>query len=149
MKHLVFLLFFASYGTSFSQEKDTVLVFPELQFSDHLLQGYSNLEPKSSIRGMLGNKDTTVLGKINPLRYIAGGMLFVYQNVFSEQISANCTYEVSCSQMTKLSIEKFGLIKGSLIGLHQLSNCNPSIIKDHEAHMISAEGKVINSSSDE
>lgn len=82
--------------------------------------------------------------KINPMTYIAAGMLFFYQNIISEQISANCTYEMSCSEYTKKCIEKYGLIKGALIGLHQLSCCVPMIENDYCDHKISINGKIIN-----
>ena len=82
--------------------------------------------------------------KKNPINYLAGGLLFMYQNVFSAQISANCVYETSCSEYTKKSIQKHGLIKGSFIGMHQLSCCTPTIHKDYCEHSISENGKIIN-----
>ncbi len=82
--------------------------------------------------------------KRNPINYLAGSLLFMYQNVFSAQISANCVYETSCSEFTKKSIQKYGLIKGSFIGMHQLSCCTPTIHKDYCEHSISENGKIIN-----
>jgi putative component of membrane protein insertase Oxa1/YidC/SpoIIIJ protein YidD len=82
--------------------------------------------------------------KRNPINYLAGGLLFMYQNVFSAQISANCVYETSCSEYTKKAIQKYGLIKGSFIGMHQLSCCTPTIHKDYCEHSISENGKIIN-----
>ncbi len=81
---------------------------------------------------------------VNYLTYMAAGMLFIYQNVISEQISANCTYEISCSEYTKKCIEKYGIIKGTLIGLHQLSCCVPKIEDDYCAHKLSKNGKILN-----
>ncbi len=82
--------------------------------------------------------------KINPLTYVAAGLLFFYQNVLSEQISANCTYQMSCSEYTKKCIERYGIVKGTLIGLHQLSCCVPNISADHCEHKISENYKIIN-----
>jgi putative component of membrane protein insertase Oxa1/YidC/SpoIIIJ protein YidD len=82
--------------------------------------------------------------KYNPLFYFAASGMFIYQNLFSEQISANCSYEISCSEYTKRSIEKFGLIKGVFFGLHQLSSCIPGVQEQHAEYMISVNNKIIN-----
>ena len=67
----------------------------------------------------------------NPLSYAGAGLLFIYQNVFSEQIQADCTYMVSCSQYTKLCIERHGILKGTLMGFNQLSECFPAARYEH------------------
>jgi putative component of membrane protein insertase Oxa1/YidC/SpoIIIJ protein YidD len=101
------------------------------------LEDYKHKEPVK--RKILNLKNAKFITKINPLTYISVALIFVYQNVFSEQISATCTYEVSCSEFTKKSIEKHGLIKGGLIGFHQLSNCIPGIRYEYPDHLISVE----------
>jgi putative component of membrane protein insertase Oxa1/YidC/SpoIIIJ protein YidD len=110
----------------------------------HLFGNYSDDDSQKKVRAVLKQKDT-FFSKINPLRYTASGLMFVYQNVFSEQISSSCVYEVSCSEMTKKSIEYHGLIKGTFIGLHQLTNCSNNILHDHESFERSDDDKVINS----
>jgi putative component of membrane protein insertase Oxa1/YidC/SpoIIIJ protein YidD len=95
-------------------------------------------------RKILSLKNSKLSTKLNPLTYISSALLFVYQQVFSEQISANCTYEISCSEFTKKAIEKHGIIKGSLIGFHQLSNCVTGIKYEYPDHLISNENKIIN-----
>ena len=95
-------------------------------------------------RKVLSLKGKSFLFKINPLTYLAAGSLYVYQNVFSEQISANCTYQISCSEYTKKCIEKYGLVKGSVIGLHQLSNCIAGNAEQHCEYKISKSKKIIN-----
>jgi putative component of membrane protein insertase Oxa1/YidC/SpoIIIJ protein YidD len=80
----------------------------------------------------------------NPLIYLAGALLFVYQNVISEQISANCNYEISCSEYTKRSISEYGLFRGTIYGLHQLSCCAPNMYKDYCEYQISSNGKIDN-----
>lgn len=85
--------------------------------------------------------------KINPLFYIGGALLFVYQNVFSEQIQAQCAYQVSCSEYTKRSIQKKGLLFGTLSGFNQLSECYPYIQHDHPTLFINYNNqKIINTS---
>jgi putative component of membrane protein insertase Oxa1/YidC/SpoIIIJ protein YidD len=80
----------------------------------------------------------------NPLNYIGAGLLYIYQNLLSEQIQARCSYETSCSQYTKLSIQRNGFIKGTLSGFNQLSECFPSVATEHNRQYINREGKVIN-----
>lgn len=131
-----------------SQDLDTSCVEVSHIVTEQLLENELSYDPEAKVRPLLRNESRSG-AKYNPLTYLAGGMLFVYQNVFSEQISASCTYHTSCSETTKQAIQKYGLVKGTLIGLHQLSNCNPGIVHDHEEHMISADGKIINSLDEE
>ena len=114
----------------------------ETMICNHLFGEYQSEEPKK-VRAAL-KSDGSTLSKLNPLRYAATGLMFIYQNVFSEQISSSCTYQISCSEMTKKSIESVGLIKGSFIGLHQLTNCSHAVILDHESFEISHDHKIIN-----
>ena len=86
----------------------------------------------------------TILTKINPLHYISGGLLYFYQNIISEQIQANCQYQVSCSENMKKEISKKGLLIGVLNGLDQLGNCSGSILTDYPDYKITKEGQVNN-----
>lgn len=99
---------------------------------------------KAPKRKLLDLQSAKLSTKLNPLTYLAAGLMFTYQNVISEHISANCSYEISCSEMTKKSIEYHGLIKGTLIGLHQLTNCSPGARYDHCEHAVSSENKILN-----
>jgi uncharacterized protein len=85
-----------------------------------------------------------LLRKLNPVTYVGAGLLYFYQNVLSEQISADCTYQTSCSETTKKAIEKYGLIKGAILGIHQLGTCIPGNIHEHPSHLINEQGKIIN-----
>lgn len=58
------------------------------------------------------------------------GLMYIYQNIFSEQISAACMYEISCSEYTKRQIEKNGLIIGAIKGFHQLMHCTHGAIEE-------------------
>ncbi len=132
----LFLLLWLNVG--FAQVENTVAS----KITKTVLAPYQTKEkPK---RKLLNLDEAKVSTKLNPLTYLAAGLMYTYQNVLSEQISANCTYEISCSEMTKRSIEKHGLIKGTLIGLHQLTNCSASIRKDRCEHVISPDNKIIN-----
>ena len=74
--------------------------------------------------------------RINPLFYAGGSLLFIYQNLISEQISAQCNYQITCSSYTLHQIEHFGIIEGSLLGLDQYFNCNPAAKKDFPPYKI-------------
>lgn len=73
--------------------------------------------------------------KIGPIKKAFSGLMFLYQNVISEQISASCTYEISCSQYTKLCIERYGLFIGSIKGFHQLMHCTTGAIEEVPDYM--------------
>lgn len=99
---------------------------------------------KSSKRKFLNLSNSGFIRKVNPLTYVGASLLFFYQRVISEQISADCTYQTSCSETTKRAIEKYGLIKGALLGVHQLSTCVPGNVHEHPSHIINEQGKIIN-----
>ena len=101
----------------------------------------TNDSPRKKI---ISFKNRKVLTVINPLNYLAAGLLFFYQSILSEQIQADCTYEISCSNYTKLCINKDGFIVGSLKGLHQLTTCFPANIDDCPKYKISTNLKIKN-----
>ncbi|MES2679628.1 MAG: membrane protein insertion efficiency factor YidD [Bacteroidota bacterium] len=80
----------------------------------------------------------------NPLNYVGAGLLFVYQNIFSEQIQANCNYQISCSQFTKLSIEQNGFVRGVLGGFNQWTECFAGALYEHPPAFRSGDNKIIN-----
>lgn len=138
------VLFIGTFSHSTCAQNNTQEEDKSSLVLDHLFSSYREKEtPKKRVA--LSISEDKKVARLNPLMYVASGMLFVYQNVFSEQISAVCTYEISCSEITKKSIEREGLFKGILIGFHQLTNCSPSLLHDHEEHSISDNDKIINS----
>lgn len=131
-----FILFFCLLLISFDF-KAQVKISPTL--SNHILsKEFSEYRVmKSPKRKILNLKNSSFTTKINPLTYLSVGLIFVYQNIFSEQIAAKCSYEISCSEFTKKAIEKHGLILGAFIGFHQLSNCIPKIAQEYPEYLIS------------
>lgn len=73
----------------------------------------------------------TKKNRFNPLVYFFGGLLYVYQNIISEQIQASCQYHLSCSDYMKKIIQKKGLLVGVLKGTNQLINCAPYVLNDY------------------
>lgn len=60
----------------------------------------------------------------NPVSLIYGGSLYVYQNLISSHFSADCLYEPSCSEFSKLAVKEYGVFKGGLLSFDRLSRCN-------------------------
>ena len=50
--------------------------------------------------------------------------ILLYQRFAPEKIRKLCSFEPSCSEYMKLSIEKYGVIRGVYKGLHRLSRCH-------------------------
>jgi putative component of membrane protein insertase Oxa1/YidC/SpoIIIJ protein YidD len=107
---------------------------------------FEQITPNSILRKrkFLSLKNKSIAQKLNPFLYIGASLLFVYQNIVSEQIQAECVYQLSCSEFTKKSIEKNGFIKGTLAGFHQLSNCFQGAIYEHPVYTINEFGKINN-----
>ncbi|MCB9235617.1 MAG: membrane protein insertion efficiency factor YidD [Bacteroidia bacterium] len=61
----------------------------------------------------------------NPLKLVAWTALFAYQKEITYQVHAHCIYTPSCSEYTKSAISRYGLAKGTMMGLDRLSRCNP------------------------
>ncbi|MBN2636965.1 MAG: membrane protein insertion efficiency factor YidD [Prolixibacteraceae bacterium] len=60
----------------------------------------------------------------NPASLVFGGLLYGYQNYFSQHLSANCLFNPSCSDFSKQAVKEFGLVKGTLLSFDRLSRCN-------------------------
>jgi putative component of membrane protein insertase Oxa1/YidC/SpoIIIJ protein YidD len=134
---LFFMLFFSSKIIAQTQQDS---IYKILVTQTFLESHYVNVATKKFI----SLKGKPIITKINPLTYLAGASLFVYQRVISEQISAECCYSISCSSYTKFSIEKFGLIKGALLGIHQFNNCFGGVTYDYSPYKVNAQFKILN-----
>ncbi|MCT4614979.1 MAG: membrane protein insertion efficiency factor YidD [Marinifilaceae bacterium] len=62
--------------------------------------------------------------KFNPISLSFGGLMYFYQNVLSQQFSADCLYYPTCSDFSKQAISKYGLIKGVFLSADRLTRCN-------------------------
>ncbi|GGH78624.1 putative component of membrane protein insertase Oxa1/YidC/SpoIIIJ protein YidD [Filimonas zeae] len=60
----------------------------------------------------------------NPVSLTLKGLMFVYQHVITQQLSASCPYEITCSNFSKTAIKEFGALKGILMSADRLMRCN-------------------------
>ena len=52
-------------------------------------------------------------------------LIKIYQTILSPILPSSCRYSPTCSEYTKQSLIKFGLIKGGLISIKRIIKCNP------------------------
>ena len=52
-------------------------------------------------------------------------LIKIYQTILSPILPSTCRYSPTCSEYTKQSLIKFGLIKGGLISIKRIIKCNP------------------------
>jgi putative component of membrane protein insertase Oxa1/YidC/SpoIIIJ protein YidD len=81
--------------------------------------------------------------KYNPVSLAFGSLLYFYQGVVSPQISAECPYEVSCSNFGKASLKRYGLIKGLSLTAFRMMRCNRIAGSDIHPLYINEVGKII------
>lgn len=48
-----------------------------------------------------------------------------YQLILSPMLGSHCRYYPSCSCYTHTAIEKYGVFKGSWLGIKRISRCHP------------------------
>ncbi len=70
--------------------------------------------------------------------------MFTYQRFVSQQLGSECSYETSCSEHAKKSVEKHGIFKGVFLGFYQFQSCTSKAGYDHPDHNINKVGKIIN-----
>ena len=61
---------------------------------------------------------------------------FIYQKVFSEQIAAECEFDMSCSRFGINSIKTFGILKGIFLTADRLMRCNGQVQLETESYLI-------------
>lgn len=90
----------------------------------HLKKHFSDEMPKQAKRGWIYNTDTTAKSHLNPLGYILGASLYLYQNTISKHLSADCLFTPGCSEFSKQSIRELGIFKGILVSIDRVNRCN-------------------------
>ena len=58
-------------------------------------------------------------------RWIGAGLIRSYQRFLSPAFTPRCRFAPSCSQYTLEAVERYGLVKGSWLGIRRLAKCHP------------------------
>ncbi|MDO9341299.1 MAG: membrane protein insertion efficiency factor YidD [Bacteroidales bacterium] len=87
-------------------------------------------------RPFIYRDETSLIKKINPVGLVFGGTLYIYQNVLSKHISADCLFTPSCSEFSKQAVKEDGLIKGTLLTIDRVNRCNRIAAQDLKHYSI-------------
>lgn len=49
----------------------------------------------------------------------------IYQKHISKHFGNRCIFYPTCSEYTKQAVDKYGIIKGSILGIIRILKCNP------------------------
>lgn len=128
MRILLLILFLLSAYLVESQEIDV---------KSQLIETFKNSSerPIPSAKRRLMFKQSDSLERVGVLKVSFAGLMYLYQNIISEQISASCMYEISCSEYTKQQIERNGIFLGSIKGFNQLMHCTHGAIEEVPHYM--------------
>ena len=58
-------------------------------------------------------------------RKIVVSLIRSYQLCISPRLGKHCKYYPTCSEYTRQAVDKYGIIKGSLLGIIRILKCNP------------------------
>ena len=59
-----------------------------------------------------------------PRRLVSGGIM-IYRRFVSPFFPPTCRYQPSCSRYTLQAVEKYGAMKGGLMGVARILRCHP------------------------
>ena len=51
--------------------------------------------------------------------------IILYQRLLSPMLPSSCRFTPTCSEYTKQAIIKYGIIKGTFLGIKRISKCHP------------------------
>lgn len=107
MKHVIFFFLCA------------IVVVPSLAQQENdlaMLKRYRE-QGRSEVAATDARKSRTLAA---PVRALFG----FYRDVISEQISADCAFDLSCSRFSAAAIDRFGIVKGLLLTGDRLTRCH-------------------------
>ena len=75
---------------------------------------------------MKKNKIISILKNILRIpRNIEIFLIKVYQKYISPGFGHHCKYYPTCSEYVKQAVDKYGIIKGNILGIIRIIKCNP------------------------
>ena len=103
----IFIIIIFPINTLFSQTRKEALSFRETMGPAHQHDHYT----------FARNID-------NEVDFVFSGLFLIYKKLISSQDMASCVFEPSCSVYALQSIQKKGLIVGTLMAFDRLTRCN-------------------------
>ena len=82
-------------------------------------------ETGASIRGHMHEWSRNKLTSGNPVRKIALGMIRLYQITISRVMPPSCRFLPTCSEYTKEAIGRYGVARGTWLGMRRIGRCHP------------------------
>lgn len=90
----------------------------------------------------LKNGEATSISKenfhFNPFDWV----LWIYKKTLSEQISAHCEFDPSCSSFSLQAIHELGNIKGIFLSADRLTRCNGHAFYEAPNYLITHDAKI-------
>ncbi len=59
------------------------------------------------------------------MKWIALGLIRLYQVTISQVLPSSCRFLPTCSQYTYEAVEKYGFFKGVFLGAKRIASCHP------------------------
>ena len=63
--------------------------------------------------------------RTGPGAWLGRAAIRTYQKAFSPVLGKNCRYSPTCSQYAHQAIGRFGLIRGTWMGMKRIARCHP------------------------
>ena len=126
---LIIITYFLSTQTLLGQtDSDFHVISSKRFYSENDFKYYKG---DSNSQNVMQTRKHNLVYNINPVILILKGAMYAYQNCFSQQLSKQCPYEITCSNFAKLSIKEFGLFKGIIVASDRILRCNRISIMDY------------------
>ena len=59
------------------------------------------------------------------MKFAVLSLIWVYQRTLSPLLPTSCRFSPSCSHYSQEAVEKYGVIKGFMLGVKRLGRCRP------------------------
>ena len=135
-KFIILTIFFALVGKNSGQDLKNDLTLIKKNF--HPKTELLNIDSKK-----VGLKPGRKINYLNPIYWLMRGAMFTYQNAISPQISANCTFQLSCSSYSKAAFAEGGIFLGVLMSTDRLTRCTHESVNETPGFYLDDAGKLI------